>query len=47
MGMEYIMKTIAKVNLMLSILNVCLGTAMIVLSAITAFKFSKKRMERI
>ncbi|WP_312651427.1 hypothetical protein [Aminipila sp.] len=41
------MKTIAKVNLMLSILNVCLGTAMIVLSAITAFKFSKKKIDRI
>ncbi|WP_281350940.1 hypothetical protein [Aminipila butyrica] len=41
------MKTIAKVNLMLSILNVCLGTAMIVLSAITAIKFSKKRIDRI
>ncbi len=41
------MKTIAKVNLMLSILSVCLGTAMIVLSSITAFKFSKKKIERI
>lgn len=32
------MKTITKVNLFLAILNVCVGTAIIVLSAITALK---------
>ncbi len=41
------MKAIARVNLILSILNVCLGTAMIVLSAITAFRFSKKKIDKI
>ncbi|WP_280634472.1 hypothetical protein [Clostridium aminobutyricum] len=41
------MKSIARANLILSIINVCLGTAMIVLSAITTIKFSKKKADRI
>lgn len=39
------MKTIAKVNLILSIIGVCVGTGILVLSAITASKASKKMLD--
>lgn len=39
------MKTIAKVNLILSIIGVCIGTTMLVLSAITTAKSSKEKMD--
>lgn len=37
------MKSITKVNLLLAIVNVCIGTGMIVLSAITMAKHSKAK----
>lgn len=39
------MKTIAKVNLILSVIGVCIGTTMLVLSAITTAKSSKEKMD--
>ena len=39
------MKTIAKVNLILSISGVCIGTTILVLSAITTAKSSKNKLD--
>lgn len=39
------MKTIAKVNLILSIIGVFVGTGILVLSAITASKSSRKKLD--
>ncbi len=39
------MKTIAKVNLILSIIGVCIGTTILVLSAITTAKSSKNKLD--
>ncbi len=41
------MKAVSKVTLILSIVNVCLGTAMLVMAAITAFKYGKRRIEKL
>ena len=39
------MKTIAKVILILSIIGVCIGTTILVLSAITTAKSSKNKLD--
>ena len=39
------MKTIAKVNLILSIIGVCIGTTILVLSATTTAKSSKNKLD--
>ncbi len=41
------MKMISRISLVLSIVSVCVGAAMIVLTAITATKFTARKIDRI